>query len=495
MGMKILIADDEYLERDVLEMFLKQYDASFDCVKAQNGRDAISLAKQHHPDICILDIQMPLIDGLECAREIKAVLPSTTILFITAWSSFDYAQRALRLGASDYLVKPVDYAVLSERLDKLLADRVPSAARTSANGTANPLAREFFASLKYGRLPVGSIVSTLSSFGIHAEAGIALVVSDISVEQLCEVFSQDEKLRSCPLCYFATPYRTTALLFSAREKELVDFLALSDCPGRIGIGVEFSSLLEIPKAVHTASLCHTQAVHSQNRICSLLSQVIAQTFDRAAARNILSDLVKNTLNGCAGSARQSLHELIDSIKNTVGDGDGGAKELYEIALVCRHDIQQNIPLFHRPKPDAGSMMELENYLMDFIDDAAQSVLQDRQDKYARQFGSLKRYLASHYMDNPSQEQIAQSMGITGSYFSRLFKDYNGQTFSEYMTNLKMERAKELFRSGHSVQETSIATGFSDSNYMARVFRQCFGCSPSEYREQYVLASRCEPMGR
>ncbi len=490
MGMKILIADDEYLERDVLEVFLKQYEASFDCIKVSNGRDAVSTAREYQPDICILDIQMPLLNGLECAKEIKDFLPNARILFITAWSSFDYAQQALRLGAADYLVKPVDYTVFSDRLDKLLASCGTPDAKQAVDGTVNAFSREFFASLKYGRLPVGSIVSTLSSFGIHAENGVALVASGISMEKFSELVSQTETLHGCPICYFSTPYRTTVLLFSAWEKDIVGSFSLSGCPGcRIGVGVEFTSLLEIPKAIHTASLCHTQAVHSSRQVCSFLSQVVTQTFDRATARNILGDLVRNILEGRAGSARQSLHELIDNIKNSVGDSEEGMKELYEIALVCRHAVQQKIPLFHRPKPDAGSMMEVENYLMDFIDDATQSVLQDRQDKYARQFGALKRYLAIHYMENPSQEQIAQSLGITGSYFSRLFKDYNGQTFSEYMTALKMERAKEMFRSGHNVQETSLATGFSDSNYMARVFRQYCGCSPSEFKERCILENQ------
>lgn len=480
MGLKVLIADDEYLERDVLELFLRKYDPTCRCLKAPNGKVAVEMACEYHPDICILDIQMPLLDGLECAKRIKESLPDSLILFITTWSSFDYAQEALRIGASDYLVKPVDYDTFVDRMDSLMA-KFRGSEETGPN-RANQFTREFFASLKYGLLSESSIEACLDTFGIHGTRGVALVLSGMDIADILCVTCAEERFAACRICYFPSPDRTTVLMFSVDDLQAADFFSQprwKDC--RIGVGRVFDTLLDIPRSIHTASVCHTDAVHSSRQMTAFRFHAVSQAFDRALLQKQYGDLVAAIAAGSAENARQILHEMIDGIKDAVGDQREGMRELYEMASAVHHDIESRIPLFHRPKPEAGTMMEVENYLMDYIDEATKAIRQDHQDKYARTFSMLRLYLDSHYMENPSQERIAESMGITGAYFCRLFKEYNGMTFSEYLTDVKMKRAQEMLRFGHTVQETSDAIGFSDSNYFARVFRQCFGCTPTEYR--------------
>lgn len=124
---RLLIADDEPLERDTLESFVVQGGLPCSCVKVKNGKEALTAVL--HPqegeriDIAILDIQMPLLSGLEAATQIHAFDPTLPIVFLTAWGRFDFAQRAIRAGAVDYLVKPTEretlIAVLSRIIDRL----------------------------------------------------------------------------------------------------------------------------------------------------------------------------------------------------------------------------------------------------------------------------------------------------------------------------------------------------------------------------------------
>ena len=105
----LLIADDEGLEREALRYIIQRGNERIDrIIEAANGREAVESARSQEPDIAILDIKMPGTNGVEAARKIKEFLPSCRIIFLTAFDTFDYAREALRLGAEDFLVKPVE---------------------------------------------------------------------------------------------------------------------------------------------------------------------------------------------------------------------------------------------------------------------------------------------------------------------------------------------------------------------------------------------------
>ncbi len=117
----MLIADDEQLECDALEFMIGELDRGIVCHKACNGRQAVELAEALRPQIILLDIQMPGMTGLEAAEKIREFSPSAIIVFLTAWGRFDFAQKAIRVGAFDYLVKPADREKLRTLVDKCMS--------------------------------------------------------------------------------------------------------------------------------------------------------------------------------------------------------------------------------------------------------------------------------------------------------------------------------------------------------------------------------------
>ncbi|MCR5288836.1 MAG: response regulator [Treponema sp.] len=119
--MYVLLADDEQLECDALELLIKGLGYNVNILKAKNGKEAVALAKEYHPQIVLLDIQMPVLSGLDAAEQIRELLPLAVIVFITAWGRFDFAQRAIRVGAVDYLVKPIDKQKVRKVFDMCMA--------------------------------------------------------------------------------------------------------------------------------------------------------------------------------------------------------------------------------------------------------------------------------------------------------------------------------------------------------------------------------------
>ncbi|HFC29632.1 MAG TPA: response regulator transcription factor [Oceanospirillales bacterium] len=115
--MKYLVVDDEPLAVLRLQKMLENQGIN-DILTANNGQKAVDIVKKYHPKIIFLDIEMPVMNGMQAAKEIKKVSPESKIIFCTAYD--DYAIKAFDLSASDYLLKPVTNERLQQALDKVV---------------------------------------------------------------------------------------------------------------------------------------------------------------------------------------------------------------------------------------------------------------------------------------------------------------------------------------------------------------------------------------
>ncbi|MDO5713141.1 MAG: response regulator [Tissierellia bacterium] len=112
--MKILVVEDEFLEREAIRSLLEKSLLDSSVELAQDGEEAVRRATKCKPDLVLMDIEMPKMNGLEAAREIKDIFPEVSIVILTAYSDFEYARESLRIPVDDYLLKPI-------RRDKLLS--------------------------------------------------------------------------------------------------------------------------------------------------------------------------------------------------------------------------------------------------------------------------------------------------------------------------------------------------------------------------------------
>lgn len=120
--LKILIADDEHIEQEILtDIICRRMEHEAEVRTAENGRRAVEIATLWGADIVLMDIEMPGVNGLDAVRQIMAQRPHTKVLFITAYSLFQYAHEAVRLGACDYILKPVDADALETAIRRAAA--------------------------------------------------------------------------------------------------------------------------------------------------------------------------------------------------------------------------------------------------------------------------------------------------------------------------------------------------------------------------------------
>ena len=117
---KVLIADDEVMACTLIRRILENHFPQIGLIcEAANGKIALEKASEVKPDIAILDIEMPLIDGMEAGRRIKALIPECKIIYLTAFAEFRYARQAVSIGAIEFLLKPLDENELVQTIEKI----------------------------------------------------------------------------------------------------------------------------------------------------------------------------------------------------------------------------------------------------------------------------------------------------------------------------------------------------------------------------------------
>ncbi|WP_369403477.1 response regulator [Gracilibacillus boraciitolerans] len=117
---KVLIVDDEKVERDGLEKILQSYFSNMIIQQAQNGRTALQMVKTFQPELILMDIKMPGMSGIEVIRQIKSEHAGIKFIMMTAYAEFDYARSALKLGVVDYLVKPSSVQEIITTVERIL---------------------------------------------------------------------------------------------------------------------------------------------------------------------------------------------------------------------------------------------------------------------------------------------------------------------------------------------------------------------------------------
>ncbi len=134
---KVMIVDDEPLFRDYLRLKMDWEALGFRvCCEARNGSEALLEAEKHRPHLALVDINMPVMDGLELANRLKARFERMVIVFISGHNEFDYLQQAIRTGVQDYLLKPFNEAEMTATLERILP-RLPEVSRREADSAVD----------------------------------------------------------------------------------------------------------------------------------------------------------------------------------------------------------------------------------------------------------------------------------------------------------------------------------------------------------------------
>lgn len=536
--LKVFLVEDEVVMRNGIKNNIPWEQEGFEFVgEASDGELAYPLIKREKPDILITDIRMPFMDGLELSRLVKKELPQIKIIILSGYNEFDYAKTAINIGVTDYLLKPISSAKLLEAVKKVAdmiekeQDNVRLMERYEKEMEENVLQEKhkLWGALVSNRLSTIELLEKGQRLGMDFTASAYLVFLFKLMEEGDSTGCSEELNRASEkvndlagrwknvLSFDRSPEGWAFLIKGESEEEVhstfeytkKELIELADTYPKVeyfgGIGSIVHRIGDIQTSYKEAARAFSSRFFlDANQIADSGELVTMQPGEdgKIDVSKILSKKREHELverffkNGTVEEVDSFLDELFQGI------GEQNCKSLlYRQYVVmdlffCASDFLGNLEIDTENLPEecrdinqivekAGNAESLRKQIGILFTETM--LLRDghSKKKYSRLLEDAKTFIDENYKhDDMSLNTVAAQVNISPSYFSTIFSSEMGQTFVEYLTSVRLEKAKELLMcSTMRTAEIGYEVGYKDSHYFSYIFKKVVGCSPKEYRNR------------
>ena len=526
---KIMLADDEGIVIDSLHFIIeKEFGDSCMIESAKTGRSVIELAENFRPDIAFMDIQMPGINGIDAMREIKENNKNTIFIVMSAYDKFDYAKEAINLGVLEYLNKPVERSKIVQVLQKamkmidgerekrsnelLVKEKLETVVPIIENGLIyNILFQENFeediSNFKnllgieqdYGYM--GVLVCGESQDGNHMTNAVGASVR----VQNCYMEVREIVRGFFPCIMGALMANKIAIFIPSENEQLnynerIEIIEKSrevvrklrkkvDVAFRVGIGSV--------RNIHDANISYSEALNSLVDTTGTVAHVddlpigckYADNYPIEIEERIFERVEKGDVNEVIVSG----NSFFDWMEENYSDHKTDVKlKVLEFILWAEHlaYVSGGSTYYFLSREDyLPTLMELDtmdgirSWFIEHLANACRNMIAKKEEQSISVVSRAKIYIDSHYMKDISLDDVSREVDISPYYFSKIFKDETGENFIEYVTNIRMNKAKELLTgSDCSMKEICSIVGYQDPNYFSRSFKKNTGFTPTEYKE-------------
>ena len=542
--LKIFLAEDEVVVRETIKRMIPWEELGFELVgEAADGEMALPLLLRQQPDLLITDIKMPFMDGLTLARLAKKEIPGLKVVILSGYDDFNYAKQAIGIGVEDYLLKPITKNALIERLSEIRSryehektqKEYYEKFQREMQAYEKNSSRDFFEALVGGSMDMMEVYKRAEKLGLDivAEAYNVLIFTmncdeDFSGQrdeyssweaESLELLENFFAGHSSAMLFRSNIFSYGVLLKGQREtieentRACVDEIRkiLSRQDGRrewfLAVGQSVERLSQIQKSYHTASRAFSQRyLYDENILYYDEMETIehpggqAETEDNA----YLQKVDVNALNPAILQKFLS-NGLQEETENFVKDYFYAIGQEPMESLVFRNYVILNVRFSvisfikglgcdtnemesadtEEVLAESGKNMESAiAYAKKMISQAIEIRDQNSGNKNRSILKTAVDFIDSHYMDEEiSLNTVANVANVSSNHFSALFSQNMGQTFIEYLTSLRMNKAKELLRcTGMRSSEIAGEIGYKDAHYFSYLFKKIQGMTPSDYRK-------------
>ncbi|MBP1949788.1 response regulator [Virgibacillus litoralis] len=465
--MRVLIAEDELLERKVMKKFIESNFTDMHIVgEAQNGRKAIELAETTNPDIIFMDIKMPGINGLEAIKEITKHYPSIKFILVSAYDSFGYAKQAMNYGIKEYILKPgkkeeivrailrVKKEILHER-EQLDEKRQLFKERLFTKLMHHPVAEDAY--------DIQKMYYPEMQSGYFLVAQLNGLVDEDIVERILE-----KHIRH-PFMFNMTEERLSICVLVTQNIEKAEVLTVAR-----GIQLEIGENCFLGAGYPCESL-----------------ENFPRSYQEALTASYQLNKVKKRNYGFPREKENDRKEIITRLLAEIGKGnDRDAVDIFNEEDFTTSDLEEiyfNIRQMLEERdisiPDS-SISELNSPYdwHTFITICCMNLQEYYQSK--QYIAKAKTFVEENYCNGVTLEEASAYVDLSPNYFSNVFKQELGHTFIDYVTKLRMEKAKDLIQeNSYSLKEISYMVGYNDPNYFSRVFKKYYQMSPKHFQHE------------
>ena len=527
---KILLADDEKIVIDSLTYIIdKNFSDKCTVEHANTGRGVIELAEKYMPDIAIMDIQMPGINGIEAMKEIRKTNSSVIFIVLTAFDKFTYAKESINLGVIEYLTKPVNQQVITQTLQKAM-DIIEAERNKRSNDlrirekleiVIPIIESDFIYAVLSGEDFYREKDNFINLLGIREDYGMMMVLEfgesliegtltnpvGISVRAQSFYPVLREMLKGEFPCVVGPLMVNKIVIFVPCDKPVLDYEErinliekarnmIRDITKRIEVQFKFGigSVTSLTKLVESYKEAIVAVRTGKGRVSHIKDLSIGCEYEGDYPINTENELFYRIEQGDLEGSRREANLFFDWMTEHYPDCEMDIKlKVLEFILFAEQKafLSGGMTYYFRYRKDyltyvnsIDSYEQLRTYFIEKVSEACRNIKNNRLEKSSGIVAKAKVYIKENYSKDIFLEDISRKVDISPYYFSKLFKEETGENFIEYLTNIRIEEAKRLLKNRDlSIKNVSIDTGYSDPNYFSRIFKKQVGLTPTEYRDR------------
>lgn len=531
-----LVEDEMVIRRGIKNSIDWEKEGYIFCGEASDGELAYPMIIKEKPDILITDIRMPFMDGLELCKLVKKELPNIKILILSGYDEFDYAKEAIRLGVTEYLLKPISSGKLLEALngvsesirrEKEDKDLVRKYMEEMRENTEHEK-QKFFEQMIAGNLSMADALETGKKYEMSLSAGMynlllfrftlgeenrksgeLLGEAEYAIEKLTErleyVFEFQRGVEGWAFLLMADNEEQMSERVKELSKDLEEIMKnYSTIAYFGGIGQPVARLRELEESFREAERALAARFTMElNRIISVDDIRMAQNVDTLDDIEITSfgeiektrTMLEKFLNN---GVEDEIDKFVDVYINELPEENLKSVLMRQYIIMDAYivmmsfcekiegiegEMQAQSEELKNSMKTIQTVEEIKNYIRMLL----KKIIGVRDTISGRRYSDIieiaKDQIRKTYMsDEISLNTIAAEVGMSPSYFSSIFSKEMGKTFVEYLTEIRMDRAKELLMcSSMKTSEIGYEVGYKDPHYFSYIFKKTQNCTPKEFR--------------
>lgn len=526
---RVMLADDEGIVIDSLKFIIeKNYPGQFEIETAKSGRAVIELAEHFKPDIAFMDIQMPGINGIDAMKEIKQSNPNIIFIVVSAYDRFVYAKDAITLGVLEYINKPFNQGVISAVLEKamhkidarreqhrndlIIKEKMENVLPVIESGFIYSIMFQehfeedvakykelldikaehcFMMAIVFGDAQEGKYMTNAVGSSIRSSTNYKVICEIIKEEFDCLVGSL--MANKIPICI---PCEKHSMDYNERieliEKCRVLSTRLHKETGssfRVGIG----GIVNFHNAMSSYQDAIKTLLNTTGRIGHVDDMSLGCSYEENYPIETETKIFEELRAGHYDECMQATVQFFDWMEQTYsGDSNNIKLKALEFVLRAESDAFLSGGMTYRFEDreeylpqlmGAGDLLQVREWYTQKMSEACKNVIVKKSERTNDIIENSKKYIDGNYHKDISLDEISRIMNLSPYYFSKLFKEETGENFVEFLTRIRIDKAKELLKTPEkSMKEICSDVGYSDPNYFSRIFKKVVGQTPTEYRE-------------
>lgn len=527
---KLLIVEDEYIIRNTLATALNWEETGCKVIGAsKNGAEALELLQNERADIIVTDIKMDEMDGIELCMEAAKLYPNMKFIIITGYGEFDYAKSALKLGVKDFILKPIEHEELLNAVRKAAKEldfvnkkniEFQKMKKTIENNLAN-LRENFFLNLLSNKELDDEEISEKMEF-LEINLSRFYVIS-FEIDRYSDFRSGGSELerhmkrllirQNC--IKIISKYSTGYII--EKEDNLFCLIIQTDETDVISLAEEIQNqiqqevLLSISIGISEPTFSYSEFLNAfyqstdalkhkyylgDGAIISISDVDVSLKKQNVNFQNDYILIIDNIKVGDCRAALQKSGSLMCKLKANMPQDlsfiPNMAAEfiisLQRVLIERNIDLRKILPEFnlYNILNKCNTLPDIELVLTEFINKVTAFIQSRNRNLNCAAVKRVDDYIKKYYHMDITLNDLSKEVYLNPNYLGRLIKKETGKNFSDILTEIRIEKAKELMKNTQiKTYEISERVGINDSRYFSQLFKKITGMTPTEYRNTFI----------